>query len=276
MALFYFQTFHSIIMNISPRLPYDVINFEIDLMKDLGVKIEHGRWPSQFFDFFCLEELRADCKSDLDHVNLVKLTMNSNVYLYLSLSATYSTQIPWKRRPHYWADEKGLWSRYLFSSIYFSWCKKYSPIVRHQEDKAFAIVFFLFVISSDPSTHFISKQLVRLPNNDQKGWSYPDHVDHVKLILLSVAHLILDCCYNDVTTPAAFIFAIWFDYLVNPLMRKQGVFFLYFQNWGCQMVKKIPQTGHYDKMFHILQFSLGLATRSPKQFPYLKVSLRSR
>ena len=25
------------------RLPYDVINFEIDLMKDLGVKIEHGR-----------------------------------------------------------------------------------------------------------------------------------------------------------------------------------------------------------------------------------------
>jgi len=27
----------------SYRLPYDVINFEIDLMKDLGVKIEHGR-----------------------------------------------------------------------------------------------------------------------------------------------------------------------------------------------------------------------------------------
>jgi len=26
------------------RLPYDVINFEIDLMKDLGVKIEHGRY----------------------------------------------------------------------------------------------------------------------------------------------------------------------------------------------------------------------------------------
>lgn len=142
MALFYFQTFHSIIMNISPRLPYDVINFEIDLMKDLGVKIEHGRWPSQLF--FCLEELRVDCKSDLDHVNMVKLTMNSNIYLYLSLSATYSTQIPWERRPHYWADEKGLWSRSLFSSIYFSWCKKYSPIVRHQEDKAFAIVF-LFV-----------------------------------------------------------------------------------------------------------------------------------
>ena len=43
MALFYFQTFHSIIMIILPRLPYDVINFEIDLMKDLGVKIEHGR-----------------------------------------------------------------------------------------------------------------------------------------------------------------------------------------------------------------------------------------
>ena len=43
MALFYFQTFHSIIIHISPRLPYDVINFEIDLMKDLGVKIEHGR-----------------------------------------------------------------------------------------------------------------------------------------------------------------------------------------------------------------------------------------
>ena len=143
-ALFYIQTFHSIIMIILPRLPYDVINFEIDLMKDLGVKIEHGRWSSQLFDFFCLEELRVDCKSDLDHVNLVKLTINSNVYLYLSLSATYSTQIPWKRRPHYWADEKGLWSRYLFPSIYFSWCKKYSPNVRHQEDKAFAIVFFVY------------------------------------------------------------------------------------------------------------------------------------
>ena len=59
LALFYFQTFHSIIMNISPRLPYDVINFEIDLMKDLGVKIEHGRWPSQLLDFSCLEELRV-------------------------------------------------------------------------------------------------------------------------------------------------------------------------------------------------------------------------
>ena len=198
--------------------------------------------------FFCLEELRVDCKSDLDHVNLVKLTINSNVYSYLSLSATYSTQIPWKRRPHYWADEKGLWSRYLFPSIYFSWCKKYSPIVRHQEDKAFAIVFLLFIISSDPSTHFISKQLVRLSNNDQKSWSYPDHVDHVKLILLSVAHLILDCCYNDVTTPAAFIFAIWLGYLVRPL-REQGVFFLYFQNWCCQFVKSIPQTGHYDMNF---------------------------
>ena len=42
-ALIYFQIFHSKIMIISPRLPYDVINFEIDLMKDLGVKIEHGR-----------------------------------------------------------------------------------------------------------------------------------------------------------------------------------------------------------------------------------------
>ena len=50
--------------------------------------------------------------------------------------------------------------------------------------------------------------------------SYPDHV---KLILLSVAHLILDCCYNDVTTPTAFIFAIWFGFLAKPL-RKQGVF----------------------------------------------------
>ena len=108
--------------------------------------------------------------------------------------------------------------------------------------------FFLFIISSDPSTHFISKQLVRLPNNDQKSWSYPDHVDHVKLILLSVAHLILDCCYNDVTTPAAFIFAIWLGYLVRPL-REQGVFFLYFQNWCCQFVKSIPQTGHYDMNF---------------------------
>ena len=28
------------------RLPYDVINFEIDLMKDLGVKIVHGRGVS--------------------------------------------------------------------------------------------------------------------------------------------------------------------------------------------------------------------------------------
>ena len=30
-------------LNTIKRLPYDVINFEIDLMKDLGVKIEHGR-----------------------------------------------------------------------------------------------------------------------------------------------------------------------------------------------------------------------------------------
>ena len=43
MALFYFLIFHPIIMIVLPRLPYDVINFEIDLMKDLGVKIEHGR-----------------------------------------------------------------------------------------------------------------------------------------------------------------------------------------------------------------------------------------
>ena len=68
---------------------------------------------------------------------LIASLVNLNVYLYLSLSATYSTQIPWERRPHYWADEKGLWSRSSFSSICFSLCKKYSLIVRHQEDKQF-------------------------------------------------------------------------------------------------------------------------------------------
>lgn len=38
-----FLYFHPIDSILSKRLPYDVINFEIDLMKDLGVKIEHGR-----------------------------------------------------------------------------------------------------------------------------------------------------------------------------------------------------------------------------------------
>jgi len=40
------------------RLPYDVINFEIDLMKDLGVKIEHGR--SLHTDDLTLEKMRND------------------------------------------------------------------------------------------------------------------------------------------------------------------------------------------------------------------------
>ena len=130
--------------------------------------------------------------------------------------------------------------------------------------------FFLFIISSDPSTHFISKQLVRLSNNDQKSWSYPDHVDHVKLILLSVAHLILDCCHNDVTTPAVFIFAIWFDYLVNPLMRKQGVFFLYFQNWGCQLVKKYHKLGITTWILQNVSYFavfIGIGNPEPKTIP---------
>ena len=129
--------------------------------------------------------------------------------------------------------------------------------------------FFLFIISSDPSTHFISKQLVRLPNNDQKSWSYPDHVDHVKLILLSVAHLILDCCYNDVTTPAAFIFAIWFGYLVRPL-REQGVFFLYFQNWGCQLVKKYHKLGITTWILQNVSYFavfIGIGNPEPKTIP---------
>lgn len=40
------------------RLPYDVINFEIDLMKDLGVKIEHGR--SLSMDDLTLPKMRED------------------------------------------------------------------------------------------------------------------------------------------------------------------------------------------------------------------------
>jgi len=40
------------------RLPYDVINFEIDLMKDLGVKIEHGR--SLHTEDLTLEKMRND------------------------------------------------------------------------------------------------------------------------------------------------------------------------------------------------------------------------
>jgi len=42
----------------SYRLPYDVINFEIDLMKDLGVKIEHGR--ALHTDDITLEKMRND------------------------------------------------------------------------------------------------------------------------------------------------------------------------------------------------------------------------
>ena len=127
----------------------------------------------------------------------------------------------------------------------------------------------LFTFWVDPSTPFISKQLVRLSNNDQKSWSYPDHVDHVKLILLSVAHLILDCCYNDVTTPAAFIFAIWFGYLVRPL-RKQGVFFLYFQNWGCQLVKKYHKLGITTWILQNVSYFavfIGIGNPEPKTIP---------
>jgi len=40
------------------RLPYDVVNFEIDLMKDLGVKIEHGRFLST--RDLTLEGMRSD------------------------------------------------------------------------------------------------------------------------------------------------------------------------------------------------------------------------
>jgi len=40
------------------RLPYDVINFEIDLMKDLGVKVEHGR--ALHTDDLTLEKMRND------------------------------------------------------------------------------------------------------------------------------------------------------------------------------------------------------------------------
>jgi len=42
----------------SYRLPYDVINFEIDLMKDLGVKIEHGKALNT--DNLTLEKMRND------------------------------------------------------------------------------------------------------------------------------------------------------------------------------------------------------------------------
>ena len=40
------------------RLPYEVINFEIDLMKDLGVKIQHGRYLST--RDLTLENMKAD------------------------------------------------------------------------------------------------------------------------------------------------------------------------------------------------------------------------
>ena len=40
------------------RLPYDVINFEIDLMKDLGVKIEHGRFLGK--DDLTIEKMKDD------------------------------------------------------------------------------------------------------------------------------------------------------------------------------------------------------------------------
>jgi len=40
------------------RLPYDVINFEIDLMKDLGVKIEHGRFLGK--DDLTIEKMKED------------------------------------------------------------------------------------------------------------------------------------------------------------------------------------------------------------------------
>ena len=40
------------------RLPYDVINFEIDLMKDLGVKIQHGR--SLHVSDLTLEKMQKD------------------------------------------------------------------------------------------------------------------------------------------------------------------------------------------------------------------------
>jgi len=40
------------------RLPYDVVNFEIDLMKDLGVKIEHGR--SLSVKDLTLENMKSD------------------------------------------------------------------------------------------------------------------------------------------------------------------------------------------------------------------------
>ena len=42
----------------SYRLPYDVVNFEIDLMKDLGVKIEHGRYLST--KDLTLEKMKSD------------------------------------------------------------------------------------------------------------------------------------------------------------------------------------------------------------------------
>ena len=153
--------------------------------------------------------------------------------------------------------------QYIFLDV-----KKYSQLLDTKKTKHLQS-FFLFIISSDPSTHFISKQLVRLSNNDQKSWSYPDHVDHVKLILLSVAHLILDCCYNDVTTPAAFIFAIWFGYLVRPL-RKQGVFFLYFQNWGCQLVKKYHKLGITTWILQNVSYFavfIGIGNPEPKTIP---------
>ena len=49
-----------IIMNIY-RLPYDVINFELDMLKDIGVKVENNR-------FLGLQDLTlSKLTNDMDH-----------------------------------------------------------------------------------------------------------------------------------------------------------------------------------------------------------------
>lgn len=51
------------------RLPYDVVNFEMDLVKDLGVKIELGR-------SLCEEDLTIQVKSFLCKIKIIMKKCN--------------------------------------------------------------------------------------------------------------------------------------------------------------------------------------------------------
>ena len=155
-------------MIIFPRLPYDVINFEIDLMKDLGVKIEHGRWSSQLFDFFLfgrvvcwLQVWSWSCQpGEADHKFkcLFIFLFNCNIFNPDTLGKATSLLSRWKRT---------LEQVFILLNMFFFMQK----IVRHQEDKAVAIVYFL----GRPKYTF-HIQFVHL-SNDQKSCPYPDHVD---------------------------------------------------------------------------------------------------